>query len=112
MAHYGSIPAGEKLLLPAVRYLLKDLALIARAKNKEIQSCAEEDLSDLGIRSGACIDGEYITGLFGLKAPRRDRFQRRPRCLCCQSVDIGSYGNCPAGCVYCYGLLCYTPAST
>ena len=94
-AHYG----------PEFRNLLADLAGIARREGMEIQSCAE-DLADCGIKSGACIDGEYIYSLFGSKfsgpeALRKDPGQR-PRCLCAQSVDIGSYGRCPAGCVYCY----------
>ncbi|MDA8425359.1 MAG: DUF1848 family protein, partial [Treponema sp.] len=27
---------------------------------------------------------------------------QRPECRCAPSVDIGVYGACPAGCVYCY----------
>lgn len=102
LPHYGSGPAGEKLLLPAVRELLAELAQIAAGEGMEIQSCAEEDLSGCGIKAGACIDGNYIEKEFGLKAPGKDRGQNRPRCLCAQSVDIGFYGKCPAGCVYCY----------
>ena len=113
LAHYESGGDGlraERPLLPGLRELLADLARIARAEGMEIQSCAEEDLADCGqsddcgIRSGACIDGEYIREIFGLETPGRDRGQRRSRCRCVQSVDIGSYGRCPAGCVYCYGL--------
>jgi len=89
---------------PAFRQLLAELANIARAQGMEIQSCAEEDLSDTGITAGACIDGEYITKVFGMETPGRDKGQGRPFCRCCKSVDIGSYGHCPAGCVYCYGL--------
>ncbi|MCL2271112.1 MAG: DUF1848 domain-containing protein [Treponema sp.] len=88
----------------AVRELLAELAHIARAADMDIQSCAEEDLADLGIPGGACIDGEYISKQFGLKAPGRDRSQGRTFCRCVQSVDIGAYGKCPALCVYCYGL--------
>ena len=104
LALYGSGPTGKKTLLPAVRQLLAELARIAWTQGMEMQSCAEEDLSDIGIRPGACIDGEYISNLFGLKAPGKDRGQRRKACLCVQSVDIGSYSSCPAGCIYCYGL--------
>jgi hypothetical protein len=102
LAHYTE--PGERRLLPAVRNLLAELAGIARREGMEIQSCAEEDLSDCGIKTGACIDGEYIANHFGLEKAGRDRSQRRPNCLCAQSVDIGAYGRCPAGCVYCYGL--------
>ena len=84
--------------------LFVELARIARAEGMEIQSCAEEGLSAFGISAGACIDGEYLSSQFGIKAPGRDRGQGRPFCRCVQSVDIGSYGQCPAGCVYCYGL--------
>ena len=86
---------------PAVRDLLAEMAQIARREGIEIQSCAEEDLSDCGIKPGACIDGEYIFEHFGLGNDGRDRNQR-PNCLCVKSVDIGSYGSCPAACVYCY----------
>jgi len=85
-----------------IRGLLAELAQIAGREGMEIQSCAEEDLSDCGIRPGACIDGEYISKVFGLTPPGKDRGQKRPGCRCIQSVDIGTYGNCPAGCVYCY----------
>ena len=115
MPLYESGPAGTKSLLPAVRGLLAELACIAGASGMEIQSCAEEGLSDspqsgsCGIRQGACIDGEYIARHFGQKAPSlanigKDQGQKRPNCLCAKSVDIGSYGPCPASCVYCYAL--------
>jgi hypothetical protein len=107
LSHYHTEPAGEKKLLPAVRSLLAELSRIAASNGMEIQSCAEEDLSDCGIRRGACIDAEYLSKLFGQKMPSlihagKDRNQTRPGCLCAKSVDIGSYGPCPAGCAYCY----------
>ena len=92
---------GVKALLPSVKELLSDLARIAGSEGLEIQSCAETDLEDCGIISGACIDGTYIEKTFGLKSPAKDPNQRRP-CRCAQSVDIGSYNACPAGCIYCY----------
>ena len=102
MAHYDEEnPPQPPVLKPSVRRLLAELAQIAHAEEMEIQSCAEADLSDCGISPGACIDGDYITKNFGLKNPGKDRNQRR-NCLCSQSVDIGSYGPCPAACAYCY----------
>jgi hypothetical protein len=87
LPHYD----GEGRLLPPVRSLLADMAGIAGKAGMEIQSCAEaEDLSPLGIKAGACIPGG-----------QKDKNQR-PYCLCAAGVDIGSYGPCPAGCVYCY----------
>ena len=114
LEHYEKRDGQTPVLNPVVRQLLIELAGIARAEGMEIQSCAEEDLAgclqsedcpqsgSCGIRSGACIDGDLITKLFGLKPPGKDRGQRRSRCRCVESTDIGSYGACPAGCVYCY----------
>ncbi|MCL2138433.1 MAG: DUF1848 domain-containing protein [Treponema sp.] len=128
--------------------LLAEFADAAGKAGMEIQSCAEgEELSTLGIKHGACIDGElclfqnsvsFVTGsgksglkpVFSYKSkvavpktevleqPRlikeiagpgkftaaaetRDKNQRQ-FCRCYPSVDIGSYGACPAGCAYCY----------
>ena len=89
-----------------IKELLRELAQAAKKAGMEIQSCAEEDLADLGIKQGACIDGELIQEIIGTgKLPAlpgsRDKNQR-PCCKCVSSTDIGSYGKCPAGCVYCY----------
>jgi hypothetical protein len=82
--------------------LLTGFAEGAEAAGMEIQSCAEEgDFSPYGIKHGACIDAELINKLWGLEFKGKDKNQR-PHCLCCKSVDIGSYGICPARCVYCY----------
>ena len=99
LAHYSTVENGSKVLSPVLRELLAELAEIARAEGMDIQSCAE----DCGLKPGACIDAEYISKTFGIKPAGKDPGQKRPGCLCAQSVDIGSYGSCPAGCVYCYG---------
>ena len=100
--HYENVCTGQKLISAPIRELLAELARIAGREGMEIQSCAEEDLSDCGIKPGACIDANFIENVFRLKAPGKDRGQKRPGCLCAQSADIGTYGSCPAGCVYCY----------
>jgi hypothetical protein len=93
---------GENRPLPPVRELLADLAEISGAAGMDIQSCAEaEDLRPLGIAPGACIDGGLIRELWGIQAGGKDKNQR-PHCRCAPAVDIGRYGACPAGCVYCY----------
>jgi len=85
-----------------IEELLSSVADSAKTAGMEIQSCAEkEDYSHLGIKGGACIDPVLIKKLFNLDFNGKDKNQR-PHCLCCQSVDIGSYGTCSAGCVYCY----------
>ncbi|MDR2072713.1 MAG: DUF1848 domain-containing protein [Spirochaetaceae bacterium] len=92
----------EGRLLPGLPDLLANLARIAQDAGMIIQTCAEpEDLIPPGIVRGACIDGERIEELWGIKTGGKDKNQRS-RCKCVSSVDIGSYGPCPAGCVYCY----------
>ena len=86
----------------ALSGLLDDLAQTAKNANMEIQSCAQaESFEPYGIKAGACIDAELINRLWGYDFKGKDKNQR-PNCLCCQSVDIGSYGCCTSGCVYCY----------
>jgi hypothetical protein len=86
--------------------LLAAIAGMAAARGFVVQSCAEPfDLEGYGIRKGACIDALLIRRLFGLPPGREDGSKdsgQRPACGCAPSVDIGSYGSCPAGCVYCY----------
>ena len=82
--------------------LLTDMAKSAEEAGIEIQSCArKEDYSPYGIMPGACIDPVLIGKLWALETSGKDKNQR-PNCLCCQSVDIGSYRLCSAKCVYCY----------
>ena len=83
--------------------LLRDLAALAKERRLPIQACAEPfDLAPLGIEAVPCIDGDSLAGIFGFSPPPpRDKGQRS-LCRCSPSVDIGSYGTCPAACVYCY----------
>jgi hypothetical protein len=99
----GLLPlyGGDGEPLPGVRELLGELAAIASDAGMTVQSCAEPALGVPGIEPGACIDGEFIRRLWGTAPEGQDRNQR-PFCGCAPSVDIGRYGDCPAGCVYCY----------
>jgi DNA repair photolyase len=85
------------------RRIAKALAEIANAHSIEIVSCAEKmDLSSVGITHGACIDATLIReALGGTVADKKDRYQRE-NCLCVESQDIGEYGTCAHGCIYCY----------
>jgi len=99
--------AQDGSLLPELKDLVAELARIAEKAGMEMRSCAEaEDLSGLGVKPGACIDGDLISDLLGgggrlSQIRSKDKNQRR-NCRCVSSVDIGSYGSCRAGCVYCY----------
>jgi hypothetical protein len=90
------------LPLPGPCRLLAELAETAVSTGMEIQSCAEAgNLRSLGIKPGACVDGALIKELWGIESSGKDKNQR-PHCLCAAGVDIGEYGLCPAGCIYCY----------
>ena len=83
--------------------LAKKLGAIARANGIRCETCAEqEDLRDWDIVHTSCIDKNLVERLAGHPVNIvRDRNQRK-ECLCAQSVDVGAYDTCPAGCLYCY----------
>ncbi|CAA7602174.1 Domain of unknown function (DUF1848) [Acididesulfobacillus acetoxydans] len=82
---------------------LGELAGIAREAGLEVTSCAEgSDWLPYGVRPGACIDGEYIRRVFGLNLSWPKDKGQRPGCSCVRSKDIGAYGTCRHGCIYCY----------
>jgi hypothetical protein len=83
--------------------LLAELAAIALSRGMQSLSCAEPwDLSSCGIEAGACVDSRLAASLWGLELPAGKDGGQRPACRCRPSVDIGAYGTCPRGCVYCY----------
>ncbi len=81
--------------------LLARFAAIAAAEGLEIQSCAEPALA-AAVPAGKCIDERLLNEVFGLKLSYRKDPGQRKLCLCQQSVDIGNYGACGHGCLYCY----------
>jgi DNA repair photolyase len=76
---------------------------IAARYGMEIVSCAEDlDLRKHGILPGRCIDPLLIEEITGIgRGVKKDRYQRR-HCGCVESIDMGRYGTCGHGCVYCY----------
>ncbi len=86
-----------------VRELAGAFAGTAGELGLELETCAEPyDLLEFGIRPGACVDSRRIAMISGkeISAPAAGR--QREYCRCVKSVDIGSYGTCRGGCVYCY----------
>ena len=87
-----------------INYLASELVKIAKANDIIIATCAEKiDLETLGIEHNACIDGNLIEMICGkkLKSVKKDPSQRE-LCQCIASRDIGTYGTCKNGCIYCY----------
>jgi hypothetical protein len=81
--------------------LLARFAAAAAQTGVEIQSCAEA-ATGAGVCPGKCIDEKLLNDLFDLNLTYRKDQAQRKLCLCQQSVDIGSYGTCRHGCLYCY----------
>jgi len=94
-------PARERPVWAAE--VLADFAATAAAFDLELQLCCEPLGEEIGsVKAGKCIDEELLNRLFGLNIAYRKDPHQRPHCRCQQSVDIGRYRTCPAGCLYCY----------
>ena len=52
--------------------------------------------------NGSCIDRERIKRITSRDLVSKGKTYQRPLCNCSKSIDIGTYGSCKAGCVYCY----------
>ncbi len=117
---HALVPHGE-----VVHRIGTKLEEIRKKWDIEVVSCAEHrDMSTWGIMPGSCIDPVYLMKVFprnrelirfitectpgvhpddtqALRRALKDPGQR-PLCGCMLSKDIGSYGTCRHGCVYCY----------
>lgn len=80
--------------------LAQALQRIAVRHDIELRGCCEPALLTVGLRQAHCIDGEEISRLTGQafisSKPTREG------CGCAESVDLGAYGTCTLGCMYCY----------
>ena len=82
--------------------LANELAAIAERHGIELFSCCGDYLVNEKIKKAHCIDGRIIEQLF---SPAGFAYRDKPtrsQCGCTESTDIGTYGTCPHGCVYCY----------
>ncbi len=98
------------------RELAARFADSAASRGIPVEACAEPlELAGTGVRAASCIDRAWLSRICGRElALRRDAGQRSG-CGCAVSVDLGTYGSCRHGCVYCYAargrIPEYDPAS-
>lgn len=86
-----------------MRFVAKNLAVIAKQNHMTIESCAESiDLKDIGISHGSCIDKETIENIIGGSLKCMKDKNQRAECGCIESIDVGTYNTCCNGCIYCY----------
>ena len=68
-----------------------------------IETCAEIiELKSLGVNKAKCIDAERLEKISGIKLKTKKDKSMRKECGCAESIDIGLYNSCQAGCMYCY----------
>ncbi len=95
----GIRPPGEE----EVPLLAEVFSQTAETAGIELATCAEPyDLSRFGITHGACIDAGLLSRISGYPIPAGKDPSQREACSCARSRDIGIYGTCRYGCVYCY----------
>lgn len=86
-------------------YLIAEaFAKIAAEHKMCLSTCTEPvDLSRYGITHASCIDKGLIEKIIGCPIKAKKDTGQRPGCGCVESIDIGAYGTCFHGCMYCYG---------
>jgi hypothetical protein len=68
-----------------------------------LKACCEElDMSRFGIERAACIDIRRIEKICKHPLKEIKDPNQRKGCGCARSIDIGRYGTCIHGCIYCY----------
>ncbi len=97
----------EDIVAPQHKESLEQIAQgfkeIADRHNLQIFTCSEDvELAAIGIRHGACIDGNLIRKLFGVNASSKRDKNQRESCSCVESADMGMYNSCNFRCAYCY----------
>ena len=99
MKSLGAYELPEQELLEFTRKLSKT----ATENGIKVVSCAEQmDLSQCGVEHSSCIDKKRIEEIIGYRVAVSKDKNQRPECGCMESVDIGTYNTCKAGCKYCY----------
>jgi hypothetical protein len=91
------------------REFAKEMNAIALSHNREIYTCADNDLLEIAkmyklnqFKQGHCVDGDILKELFPEKFTKAKDPSQRLACGCVKSRDIGGYLPCKHACAYCY----------
>ena len=88
----------------AKRDLAARLVEIARSHGMSLSVCSQRRYIVPGAKAARCVDAPRLAAVGG--RPIRARLKgKRPECGCYESVDIGEYDTCAAGCAFCYAVL-------
>ncbi len=84
------------------RELTARLAEIARERDLSFEACCCDYLLEVpGVKGAHCVDGKLVSELLEGRYTFSP-YPSRKGCGCAESSDIGQYGTCKGGCVYCY----------
>ena len=84
--------------------LASKLVEVARRHRMSLSVCSQRRYVVAGAQAARCVDARRLAAVGG--RPIRARLKgKRPECGCYESVDIGEYDTCPAGCAFCYAVL-------
>jgi hypothetical protein len=81
--------------------LTSGLASIASNYGIEVYACCDNSLVSEVVQQAHCIDPELVVKLTG-RTINYNFAPTRNDCGCVKSIDIGEYGSCLHGCLYCY----------
>ena len=82
--------------------LADNLADIAESFRIRMLTCCGDYLLSDRIAKAHCIDAELLNRLYPDRMIALKHKGTRGECGCFESTDIGAYGTCGHGCVYCY----------
>lgn len=82
--------------------LAQKLDAIARSYGIQLYACCSPEMREAGIPRSHCVDKELIETLTGTHLPELKLKPTRKGCGCYESINIGTYGTCQGGCIYCY----------
>jgi hypothetical protein len=79
------------------------MAAVAQRNGLPLRVCCDPDIQPGTAPPGACIAPELLAPAW--RDPDLASLAKRPTrkaCACRESLDLGQYDTCPAGCLYCY----------